>query len=490
MKAILLARVSSTEQEDTHSIPAQVTRIEDYAKSKGLTVHEVQQITESSSTETRKKFEKIIETIKKSKEPVAIVVDTVDRLQRSFRESIVLNDLVKDGKLVIHFIRENLIVSRDSNSADILRWDMAVMFAKSYVLQLSDNVKRSFERKIRNGEWIRESPLGYINIKDENDKSNIIPDPERAHYIVRLFELYASGNYSMITLAKEAKGMGLQSKKGFAIGVSSIERILKNPFYYGYMKIKDKIYLHKYEPLITKALFDKAKAVREGWHKKPCKYAAKPFAFRGLIQCKTCGATITAQEQKGKYVYYTCSNRNCQQHKVYLKEEVLMKEVEKAFKAFQRMPKKIADDVVESLKSTCKASSHFHLLSIKALQEEYEKYEQRKSKLYDDKLDGSITADFYDKKFKEYTDKQADIQQQIQEHRKANDSVYITASLVMDLAKRAWDIFKSSETHEKRALINYVFQNCVLDDKKLLYNLKEPFNTIFRHSKLPLWQGQ
>ena len=198
MKAIILARVSTKEQqEEGYSIPAQVRRLTEYARKKQLTVYKTFQITESSSLDTRKEFEKVITLIKKSKESIALITDTVDRLQRSFRESVILEDFRKTGKLELHFFRENLILNQNSNSNDLIRWDMGVMFARSYVLQLSDNVKRSIEQKLRNGDWIGKAPIGYINTEDEEGNKIIIPDPERARYIRKIFEMYATGNYSM-----------------------------------------------------------------------------------------------------------------------------------------------------------------------------------------------------------------------------------------------------------------------------------------------------
>ncbi len=87
------------------------------------------------------------------------MADTIDRVQRSFKESVVLEELRRQGKVEIHFLRENLLLNQNSNSADLLRWDMGVMFARSYVLQLSDNVKRSKEQSVRNGNWIGLAPL-------------------------------------------------------------------------------------------------------------------------------------------------------------------------------------------------------------------------------------------------------------------------------------------------------------------------------------------
>jgi len=119
MKALLLARVSSKEQEEGQSIPAQERRLREYADRKGFIVEQVFKITESSTKDTRKEFEKILEVIRKSKETKALVADTIDRVQRSFKESVVLEELRKEGKVEIHFMREGLILNRKSNSSDI-----------------------------------------------------------------------------------------------------------------------------------------------------------------------------------------------------------------------------------------------------------------------------------------------------------------------------------------------------------------------------------
>lgn len=164
MKAIIFARVSSKEQEDGQSIPAQVRRLTEYALRKNFTIDSTFQVTESSSKETRKQFEQIINYVKKAKEPFALITDTVDRLQRSFRETPMLDELRKQGKLELHFLREGLIVNQLSNSSQLLQWDIGVLFASSYVRQLGDNVKRSQEQCIKNGQWISKAPYGYKNV--------------------------------------------------------------------------------------------------------------------------------------------------------------------------------------------------------------------------------------------------------------------------------------------------------------------------------------
>jgi DNA invertase Pin-like site-specific DNA recombinase len=94
MKAIILARVSSKEQEEGQSIPAQVRRLTEYVLKRNMQLSEPPfQVSESSSKETRKQFDKILTYVKNSTEPIALVTDTVDRLQRSFRETPQLDEL-------------------------------------------------------------------------------------------------------------------------------------------------------------------------------------------------------------------------------------------------------------------------------------------------------------------------------------------------------------------------------------------------------------
>jgi site-specific DNA recombinase len=57
-------------------------------------------------------------------------------------------------------------------------------------------------------------------------------------------------------------------------------------------------------------------------------------------------------------------------------------------------------------------------------------------------------------------------------------NAHITANTVLSLASRARDIFESSEVDEKRQLLNFVFQNLELKEKKLSVTLREPFKII------------
>jgi len=477
MKAILLARVSDKKQDSNE---AQVVRISDYIKYKDLTIWKTHEIEESSTRGDRTKFQEVIKEIKQSKECIALVVDTVDRLQRSFKESVLLDDLRKAGKLEIHFYRENLVIHKNSNSADLLRWDMAVMFARSYILQLSDNVKRKFEQMRKNGIWPGKAPLGYKNVGDERNR-DIVLDPKTAHLIQRLFELYSTGSYSIQLLSVQISKEGLRGSLGKPLVPGMVYNILNNPFYYGEMLSAGQLFPHRYMPLISKDLFDLCQKRMKGWNKKQFQYAAKTFIFRGLLRCAKCGCTMSPEIKKGRYIYYSCTTAKkaiCSK-KIFVPEEVLLQPIYKVLEAYAGIPQETIDEIIDIMATSNEHEIAFNVEAIKTLRSEYDAIQIKQNRLTDLLLEGTIATETYEMKLKEFKTRQRDINQQIENHTTADESYHITATNVLRLAKNALALFKSSEDIEKRALLNLLLQNSVVNGKNLEFSLRSPFNTIY-----------
>ena len=100
-----------------------------------------------------------------------------------------------------------------------------------------------------------------------------------------------------------------------------------------------------------------------------------------------------------------------------------------------------------------------------------------------------ITKEEHAKKLKGFKERQYDINIQIEEHTRADENYHITASTVLNLAKNALTLFESSEIEEKRALLNYLLQNSVVDGKQLVFTLRKPFDSILTFANQPtgLW---
>jgi len=466
MKAIILARVSTEEQKEAgNSLPAQTHRLEAYCKRKEFDIVKRFSFDESAYKVKRDEFDKILEYLETNKDKVAVCFDKVDRLSRNVfdkRVGILYEKAVAD-EIELHFVSENQVIGPSMSAVEKFQFGMSLGLAKYYSDAISDNVKRAFEQK------------------------HIVFDPNAFHLIRKIFELYATGNHSTITLRTEMAKLGLTASSGLPLALSMVDHILNNPFYYGQMRSKGKLYPHKYQPLISKDLFDQCQRIRKGWGKKPFQYAAKPYIFRGLLRCARCGCAMSPETAKGKFIYYSCTNAKkalCD-IKVYVPEKDLLKPIYGYLQAFSDMPQEKIDEVVEGLKKTNAAENEYHGNAIDGLQSEYNAMQAKINRLMDLLLDESITKTDYDKKLKELKEKQYDLNIRLDDHTKADESYHITAATVLNLAKNALEIFESSEVDEKRALLNYLLQNSTVDGKKPLFTLRKPFDSILAFANQP-----
>lgn len=489
MKAIILSRVSTIEQQDGHSIDAQKARLKEYCERKGFRIIKEFEIIESSTKGSRKAFYDMLEFAKKQKETIAIVADAVDRIQRSFKESTILDELVRQEKIELHFYRESMVIGKDAKSSDIMRWDFSVMGAKTYVLNISDNVKRSIEYKIRNGEYIRRAPVGYLNIKDPiTGKSDIIVDKERAYLIKKIFEEYATGLSSFNQLAKQSKKWGLRNNTKTAkyLSHSVISNLLSDPFYYGYMRIYGDIHKHKYEPLISKELFDRCQEIRNGYKKKPFRDSKKDFIFKGLIKCGVSDRLVSCDIKKGKYVYLICRDPKNPDKKLFVKEGVILDQIKEVFKSLQ-VPEDLLKLLQKHLEESAGSERKFHQLQIKSLEKESSLVQSKLDNLLDMRLSSSITQDEYDKKAIELRQRQKELNAELSLHNQADEKFSVTLTSLISLASKAYDIFESSKIAEKRKLINFMFSNLKIKAEKLEYDLNKPFDLMVNKATYQEW---
>ncbi len=488
MKAIIFARISNVSQEDGQSIPSQVRRLTEYALKRNFTIAQTFQITESSSQATRKQFNEIIQFIKKAKEPYALITDTVDRLQRSFRETPQLDELRKEGKIELHFLREGLIINKQSNSAQLLQWDVGVLFASSYVRQLGDNVKRSQEQCIKNGQWISKAPFGYKNISLPSGQKTIVINEIEAPFVVKVFEAYAMGNISFQTLAATMKPNFPPTARGKTVTARTIELILKNPFHMGLMNIKGQLHPHKYETIISESLFNQVQDIMHKKNKSPIQHAGKPILFRGLITCTNCAGAVTGDIKKKKYVYYSCHNSKRTCTKKWIKEETIVKEVLRNFDTIQLSNQQI-DEIVNDLQEHEILEQTSIKNTQRILNEKLNLTQERISKLIDMHIDGKIDAETYHGKLEEYKRKQQNLLLEIKSYNTDNKAELIVAKEVLEIAQNAKEYFMSSKLDEKQQLLRFFCSNLTLNDEKLDVELRMPFNTMAIMHNQTLWRS-
>ena len=477
MKTILFCRVSSREQEETgYSLPAQEKLLKEYSEKKEFKVAKTFSISESASGKyQRKSFDEMLNYVKKNNINL-IICEKVDRLTRNLKDAVSINEwLNENAERQVHFVKENCILSKESKSNDKFIWNIKVSTAQYYIDNLSEEVKKGQKEKISQG-WIPcRAKLGYKTIGEKGHKTHVL-DENKAPLVSKMFELYASREYSLKNLSKKMFEEGLRTAGGNKLVKSRLHDLLSDPFYIGKIRWNNQITDGEQEPLIDNDTFEK---VQEVLHKKSTpKYRKHYFLFTGTFKCAECGGTITWEEHKGKAYGYCNHYRGCLQV-AGLNQDEAEEQIMKKMGDFRIDNPAIIEWVRDILKEDHKDEIECNEIALNNFRKEYDKIQKRLDGLYDDKLDGKITKDFYDKKFEQYTQEKNEVQKLIKKHSDLSDEYKELGGNIYDLSQKMVDVYAKAKTAlKKRQMVNHVFEKLVLNKGELDHEYTEPYRAV------------
>ena len=470
MKAVLYARVSSKEQEkEGFSIPAQQNLLREYARKLKIQVACEFTDVETAKAAGRTQFGKMIEFLAVNQTIKIILVEKTDRLYRNFRDYVLLEDL----GLEIHLVKENDVISKDSRSHTKFIHGIKVLMAKNYIDNLSEEVKKGMCEKAEQGDYPSKAPLGY---KNNLLTHRIEVNPETAILVRKLFEWYATGKFSLKTVADKAYREGLGYRKsGMKFSPGTMEKILKNPIYYGYFRWAGKLLKGSHEPLITKELFDQVQYQTGRFDKpKPTKH---DFPFRGLLTCGYCGCAMTAEIHKGRYIYYRCTGGKGKCDQAHIRQEEVARLLGLAV---QRIS--IDAEIAEWIKGALRASHGdeilFHKQAIDDLNRERTKLENRISQIYIDKIDGVISEQDWQTLHGKFAVELECIQAKLGNHTRANLDYIEKGVLILELAQDAYSQYVNQNDYEKRKLLDFVLSNCLVRGNEFAPVYRQPFDLL------------
>ena len=418
-QAVIYARVSSKEQEkEGFSIPAQLKLLKEYAAAQGFTVAQEYVDVETAKQTGRAAFGEMLDYLKKHPAIRIMLVEKTDRLYRNLKDWVTVDEL----DVEIHFPKEAVVVSRESRSSEKFMHGIKVLMAKNYIDNLSEEARKGMQEKAEQGIWPTVAPLGYRNVAGSDGKKIIVPDPDSAPIIARLFECYATATLSLKEAVEKARAAGLVYRKsGAAIPVSTVHTMLRNRLYTGEFEWNGHVYMGKHEPLVTRALWDRVQGVLDGRHAKKNRRVKHDFAFSGLITCGHCGCSIVGEIKKQRYVYYHCTGFKGRCDEPYVREEV----IEQQFTDL--LGRLTFDEGVLEWVSAALDASHVdekreHEEAIKRLRAEYDRLQNRIHAMYVDKLDGKVDGVFFERMSVEWRGEQDRCLREIERHQTADQS--------------------------------------------------------------------
>lgn len=299
----------STDDQGELSPDTQLLEIQKYAKQHGIILNKefvfVDEGISGKKAKNRPAFQEMIGTAKKKPKPFdVILLWKFSRFARNQEEAIVYKGLLrKDCGIEVISITEPI----DDNPFGSLIERIIEWFDGYYSIRLGEDVKRSMTEKARRGEFQTGAPYGYIKKKDH---PLAIYEPE-AHHVRFMFERFASGS-SYFAIAKDLNSKNIRTKKGNKWENRTIEYIINNPMYIGYVRwtptgqtVGKRIYddpntiteKSDHPTIIDMDTWEKCQEILKQRKANKKKYErpaeTKKHWIVGLLRCGTCGSTLS-----------------------------------------------------------------------------------------------------------------------------------------------------------------------------------------------------
>lgn len=465
-------RVSTSKQKKHGvSLKEQKDAIYRYATNNGLTITEWFEESETAAKRGRPVFGNMLKLLKHGKVS-GVIIHKIDRSARNLKDWADLGELIDQG-IDVHFAGDNLdLTSRGGR----LSADIQAIVAADYIRNLREETRKGVYGRFKQGLYPLPAPLGYLDKGRGKPKE---PDPVRALLVKKLFQLYATGTYSLTRLAEEAGRIGLRTKRGGTLSRTSLSTLLNNPFYMGLIRIRrtGETFRGIHEPLISATLFNRVQRILQGKTNK--KSVVHDFLFRRLFSCAHCGYSLIGERQKG-HIYYRCQTKGCPTKSV--REEVVEGVIRRHLQSLQFSPeeKLYVMSEVEKLRTQWENE---HEASLNAQKLRLSKLDTRLNRLTDAYLDGLIERDLFENRKNALMLEQKELQEHIAALENDNKFILNRLAEFLELAGSALLSYEMGIPDERREMLKIITSNRLVNGKNVDVKLSMPFEIIANRSK-------
>lgn len=385
-KAVIYCRVSTKEQvEEGNSLVTQERNCRDYAAKNGYAVEKVFiEMGESAKTADRTELQKLFGFCANKKNQIeAVIAYKIDRISRNTDDYSQIRILLKRYGVEIKSSSEyfeNTPAGRfmENIIANVAQFDNDVRAERSI---------GGMKQAVTEGRYVWMAPRGYSNVRI-NSKSTIAPN-EQATIIKIAFEYIANRIMTVEEARQFLARQGICNKSGKPVAKSLFYDLLRNKLYTGIIQKFGEEYEGKFEPILSKGLFNLVQEVlKRKSSERVYKIENPDFPLRRFVRSPD-GRRLTGcwcQGKKKKYPYYRFSGNG----KMYQKEK--MEELFVSFlNSFQ-----VDEVVVKELRQMVESKLENVSVVKKAIREELlhkeQKLKEKQQALIDKNLQG-IVAD-------------------------------------------------------------------------------------------------
>jgi site-specific DNA recombinase len=461
--ADLYVRVSTDEQADKgYSQRNQEEVLKKYCMINDIMVRDVIYEDHSAKTFNRPKWKTLLVNLRKHKNKTDLVLFTKwDRFSRNAGDAYQMISLLRKLGVEPQAIEQPLDLAIPENKM-MLAFYLAAPEVENDRRAL--NVFHGMRRAKKEGRYMSQAPIGYVNrSKEDGSKYIAIKEPE-ASVMRWAFNEIAKGIFSTEDIHRMAR------KKGIKTGKHSFWLAVRNPLYCGKIvvpqyKDEESYYAQgQHEPIISEDLFYKVQDVVNGRRKaiRPKVETIIELPLRGFLICPVCSRILTGSKSKGRnryYAYYHCSKGCNYRFGAESVNELFVKELQ------QYVPRKeykkiYTTLIVEAYKEQTKDKQ----LEKARLINQINDYENRLSKARDMLMTNQIDAIDYKDIKSDYGSKLMQLQARFAGLNTDNDNIETLLNSGIENLYRLHSVYQYTEFVACRDLIGSIYpENLIYD---------------------------
>lgn len=458
----------STQRQGQHgtSLGEQQAAIERFAGSWNLQIIKRFEERETAAKQGRPVFLDMLKQLKAGKAN-GVIIHKIDRSARNLKDWADLGSLIDSG-LEVHFAAESL----DLNSrGGRLSADIQAVVASDYIRNLREETKKGLYGRLKQGLYPFRAPIGYLD-KGKGQPKEI--DPVSGPMVRRAFELYATGEWSLIPLTDELNRCNLRGRTGKKLTLNGIATLLHNPFYKGLIRIEKtgETFAGLHQPIVSREVFEQVQNIFAG---KNARKSNRHFAvYRRLIGCGKCSRIMTAEIQKG-ITYYRCRTRRCTPgclRETEVTEEMLtlatkIKFLDEEYSELRRTTMIL----MRKSKDATRSESDRLKLEIKKITDSL-------SKIADAYMEDIFDEETYLRKKNELVESEYHLRQRLVKVELDDREAGSEFDSLCELTNSAYLSFESGTDAQRRDLTRILCANLSWNGEKVLIKPKDPFRMI------------
>ncbi len=510
-EAIAILRVSSHRQKDNTSHAVQAKAVREYAEEYGLKLVRVTPIVESAKdAEDRTKYQSEIQCALKQKVRHILFYMT-DRECRNFTDMERNQKLVKNDEIVLHYVKERKRLWKKSPQSDFMLRQFQALQDKQLSAIISEKVSDAMRRKAEDGWYpLNHLPLGYAHLKSRDDygrerkRGTIIardPIERNVRQVRREFELRTAGlTFQEIRDQVLSEGL-VEPRRIKSYRANSVEKRIKNKFYFGYFDWDGIEYQGRHELIIPTSVLMKVKSTF-GQRFSSRLRKQDDGMFSHWIRCgdPACGCKVIYDPKTKKiqgtgatktFRYYHCTNgRRVHQRQINISEGTILIEIERKLEQMT-ITRQRAEEISRALNEANTRANATVRKQIGVYQSRIEETERQEDEAYQDHKRGLLDEEGFFRQRDRVRAERRRLTSLLEEAQIAlNGAFRETAESILELAIDARSLWKTRSAQEQRWFLERVLSNPVLNGSTLELCFRKPFGTLAEMGSNGDWRAR